>query len=274
MRIGSIFDIRASVPRTAAIVLGLIPIAIIFCFWWSMTAGDVENRRISPTILPSPVEVAKSVPELFRERPGQASLLHNAWVSLERVSLGYLLALAIVLPLGVAMGTFGFARSTFTPIVTSSGYIPISTLVPLTMLWFGTEEKQKIIFLAIAFGIYLLPAIMVAIESVPDVYLRTAYTLGAGRLTTIFRVLVPVAAPMIWNGMRIGFGVGWTYLVLAEVVVQNEGLGAMIAIAQRRGPREHVYLVIVVITIIAFLADRLWQLAGTYLFPYRRGQYA
>jgi ABC-type nitrate/sulfonate/bicarbonate transport system permease component len=145
------------------------------------------------------------------------------------------------------------------------------------MSWFGIEEKQKIIFLALAFGIYLLPAIVVAIESVPDVYLRTAYTLGAGKLAAIFRVLVPIALPSIWNGMRLAFGVGWTYLVLTVVVSidpDDPGLGALIAISQRRGPREHIYLIIIVITLIAFLADRIWQLAGSYLFPYKRGQYA
>src|SRR5688572_8995244 len=210
MRMRWLFDIRARVPRTIGIVLGLIPIAIILGIWWSMTAGPVEERAISPTILPNPLEVTKSIPELFQSR----GLLHNAWISLRRVSLGYLLALVFVLPLGVIMGTFGVARAMFTPVVTSSGYIPIATLVPLTMSWFGIDEQQKVIFLALAFGIYLLPAIVSAIESVPDVYLRTASTLGARRISTIFRVLVPIALPTIWNGMRLAFGVGWTYLVL------------------------------------------------------------
>jgi len=196
-------------------------------------------------------------------------LKHHVLVSLRRVGLSYLLALAVAAPLGIMMGSFSSARAVFSPTTTASGYIPIATLVPLTMSWFGTGEEQKVVFLAMAFAIYLLPMIIGAIERVPDVYVRTASTMGAGRWQTIWRVLVPVALPEIWNGMRLAFGVGWTYLVLAEVVVLDDGLGYLVAISQRRGPREHIYLVILTITLIAWIADLGWSRLGRLLFPYR-----
>lgn len=258
--------IRGRVPQTAGILLGLVPVLALLGLWWLATWGPVEERTVSPTILPSPVEVAERVPDLLTE----GELLYHARISLERVGLGYLLALAVVLPLGVLMGSFGSARATFSPVATASGYIPIATLVPLTMSWFGTGEKQKIVFLAMAFGIYLLPQVVAAIEKVSDVYLRTAVTLGASRLEIIFRVLVPIALPDIWQAMRLAFGVGWTYLVLTEVVVMMDGLGFLVAISQRRGPREHVYLVILAITVIAWISDLLWAWLGRLLFPYRR----
>jgi NitT/TauT family transport system permease protein len=138
------------------------------------------------------------------------------------------------------------------------------------MTWFGTGELQKVMFLALAFTVFLVPATIGAVDAVPDVYLRTASTLGASRATLIFRVLVPVAAPGIWQSMRTAFGVGWTYLVLTEVVVRDGGLGDLIEIANRRGPREHVYLIIILITLIAWIADILWVQLGNLLFPYRR----
>ncbi len=167
------------------------------------------------------------------------------------------------------MGSFACVRAAFSPVTTASGYVPIATLVPLTMSWFGTDEIQKIVFLAMAFGIYLLPAVIKAIDNVPDVYLRTASTLGATRWQIVRRVLVPVALPDIWHGMRLAFGVGWTYLVLTEVVVVAGGLGELIFISQRRGPREHIYLVILVITLIAWVSDLIWVHLGRRLFPYR-----
>jgi NitT/TauT family transport system permease protein len=262
-------SIRGIVPKKAAVPLGLVPIALLVALWFLLTSGTVEERVIGPTILPSPSEVVESVPKLFHADP---SLWIHIEVSLRRVLLGYLLALAIVLPLGITMGAFGIARSTFTPVTTASGYIPIATLLPLTMAWFGTGEQMKIVFLAMAFAIYLLPMIIQSIDAVPDVYLRTSYTLGAGRAAALLRVLIPIALPDIWHGMRLAFGVGWTYLVLAEVVVQEKGLGSLVAIAQRRGPREHVYLVILVITIIAWIADLAWVQLGHLLFPYKRSQ--
>jgi ABC-type nitrate/sulfonate/bicarbonate transport system permease component len=159
-----------------------------------------------------------------------------------------------------------------TPLVTASGYIPIATLVPLTMSWFGLDEKQKVAFLAMAFGIFLLPMIIRAIDAVPDIYLRTASTLGATRWNIIRRVLVPVALPDIWHSMRLAFGVGWSYLVLAEVVVKTGGLGDLIDTARRRAMSGRVYLVIVIITIIAWIADLIWERLGAFLFPYRRSR--
>jgi NitT/TauT family transport system permease protein len=199
-------------------------------------------------------------------------LFDHIGISLERVGLGFLLALLIVLPIGIMMGAYGSVRAMFDPIVTASGYIPIATLVPLTMSWFGLDEIQKVVFLGMAFGIYLLPLVISAIDMVPDVYLRTAYTLGASRWQVICRVLVPVALPEIWHSMRLAFGIGWTYLVLAEVVVKAGGLGDLIDTARRRAMSGRVYLVIVVITLIAWVADLLWVRAGSFLFPYRRSR--
>jgi NitT/TauT family transport system permease protein len=180
--------------------------------------------------------------------------------------------MVIALPVGILMSSFGSARATFAPMVTASGYIPIAALVPLTMSWFGLDESQKVVFLAMAFCIFLLPMVVRAIDSVPEIYLRTAYTMGATRWHIIRRVLVPVALPDIWHSMRLAFGIGWSYLVLAEVVVKTGGLGDLIDTARRRGMSGRIYLVIVIITIIAWVADLLWARIGMLLFPYRRSR--
>jgi NitT/TauT family transport system permease protein len=220
--------------------------------------------------MPSPKEVVQSLGDLLsRSDQDNRSLIDHIGLSLRRVALGFLLGLAIVLPIGILMGAYGSARATMAPVVTASGYIPIATLVPLTMSWFGLDESQKVVFLALAFGIFLLPMVIRAIDAVPDVYLRTAYTLGASRWNVIRRVLVPVALPDIWHSMRLAFGVGWSYLVLAEVVVKTGGLGDLIDTARRRAMSGRVYLVIVIITVIAWIADLIWERLGKYLFPYR-----
>ncbi|MBE7464647.1 MAG: ABC transporter permease [Planctomycetes bacterium] len=261
---GWFFTIRGKAPRATGVLLGLVPVAALLGLWFVLTHGEVEDRKISPTILPSPSEVWSQIPAL-RDR----ELLKHTLASLKRVGLGYLLALAVTFPLGVLMGSFGSARALFNPAMTASGYIPIATLVPLTMSWFGTGEQMKIIFLALAFAIYMLPLFVNAIDAVPDVYLRTAATLGASRWNQVWSVLIPVALPDIWNAMRLAFGVGWTYLVLAEVVVLDDGLGYLVEFSRRRGPREHIYLIIVVITLIAWVVDLAWANLGKFIFPYR-----
>jgi len=266
-------ELRGNVPRKWAILLGLVPLLLLFALWWSLTRGPSEERVIPVTILPSPGEVLRSSLDYLQQRDaetGSSRLVHHTWLSLRRVLLGYLCALVVVFPLGVLMGSFGSVRAAFGPLTAISGYIPIATLAPLTMSWFGTDDKQKVFFLALAFGIYLLPLIFQAINSVPDVYLRTAYTLGASRGEAIWSVLIPIAMPDIWQAMRLAFGVGWTYLVLTESIVMAGGLGEIVMIAQRRGPREHIYLTILVITLVAWCSDLLWDRLGRALFPYRR----
>ena len=261
---GWFFTIRGRVPEKSAIILGILPIIALVAIWWFGTYGPVEERAISPVILPSPAEVVRSVPDLFRR-----DLLHHLLASLERIGLGYLVALVIILPLGILMGSFGSVRATFAPVTTASAYIPIATLVPLTLSWFGTGELQKVTFLGLAFAIYLLPLVVSAIDGVDDVYIRTAYTLGTSRLQVITRVLIPIALPDIWHAMRLAFSVGWTYLVLTEVVVMESGLGYLIQVSFRRGPREHIYLVILLISLVAWGADFLWYQLGRMLFRYR-----
>jgi len=251
----------------------MLPVVALIVVWSFITMGAPEERMLGPTILPSPGEVLSSLNDLLTTSdPEGRTLFTHIWISLRRVALGFLLALGIVLPLGILMASFGSIRSLFDPVMTASGYIPIATLVPLTMSWFGLDETQKIVFLAMAFGIFLVPMVVKAVDSVPDVYLRTAYTLGATRWQVIRRVLVPVALPDIWHGMRLAFGIGWTYLVLAEVVVKTGGLGDLIDTARRRGMSGRVYLVIVVITLIAWIADVIWNQLANLLFPYRRSR--
>lgn len=264
-----------SSPGTARSVVDpwLDPARAAGTFLVDVDKRDSRAKSPGPTILPSPTEVVHSLGDLLGSSDqDNRTLFDHIGLSLRRVFLGFLLALAIVLPVGILMGSFGSARATFDPVVTASGYIPIATLVPLTMSWFGLDESQKVVFLAMAFGIFLLPMVVKAIDSVPDVYLRTAYCLGASRWHVISRVMVPVALPDIWHSMRLAFGVGWTYLVLAEVVVKTGGLGDLIDTARRRAMSGRVYLVIVIITLIAWVADLIWVRLGALLFPYRRSR--
>lgn len=269
VRPGGVLRIRESIPGWMAWALGVVPILVLLAVWFVVTAGaEAESRIISPTILPSPVEVLKSFPSLWFDR----ALVRNLAVSFGRVLLGFGLAVAIVFPLGVLMGGFTKFKAMFSPLSVFGAYIPIPTLVPLTLSLFGTAELQKVVFLALAFGIYLLPLIVQAVDAVDDTYLKTAYTLGAGRWQAVQKVLLAIAWPDIFQSLRLGFGVGWSYILLVEMVDMSKGIGGLIMISQRRGPREHIYLVLVFIVAIAFLTDRLWGWVGKRLFPYREAK--
>jgi ABC-type nitrate/sulfonate/bicarbonate transport system permease component len=257
--------IREELPAWKGWLLGLLPVLALIALWMFVTTGAAEERVISPTILPSPAEVVRSFPLLWFDR----AVTRNLAVSFTRVVEGFALGVAVSFPLGVLMGAFTKMKAAFTPLTVFGAYLPIPTLVPLTLSLFGTGELQKVMFLALAFSIYLVPMFVAAVDSVDDTYLKTAYTLGATKGQAVSRVLLPISWPDIWQAMRLGFGVGWSYILLAEMVDVGRGLGGIIITSQRRGPREHIYLVLVIIVAVAFLTDKLWAVIGRFLFPYR-----
>ena len=260
--------IREPLAAWQSWVLGILPVLALLALWTFVTTGAAEERIISPTILPSPAEVVASFPLLWFDR----ALTRNLAVSFVRVIEGFALAVAISFPLGVLMGSFTKVKAAFTPLTVFGAYLPIPTLVPLTLSLFGTGEMQKVMFLALAFAIYLVPLFVAAVDAVDDTYLKTAYTLGATKGQAVSRVLLPISWPEIYQAMRLGFGVGWSYILLAEMVDVGRGLGGIIITSQRRGPREHIYLVLVIIVVVAFLTDKLWAAVGRWLFPYREAK--
>jgi NitT/TauT family transport system permease protein len=257
--------IREPLAAWKSWLLGMLPVLALLAIWVFVTTGAAEERVISPTILPSPAEVIASFPLLWFDR----ALTRNLAVSFKRVVEGFALAVAVSFPLGVLMGSFTKVKAAFTPLTVFGAYLPIPTLVPLTLSLFGTGELQKVVFLALAFSIYLVPLFVAAVDAVDDTYLKTAYTLGASQSEAVSRVLLPIAWPEIWQAMRLGFGVGWSYILLAEMVDIGSGIGGIIITSQRRGPREHIYLVLAMIVVVAFFTDRLWAGVGRFLFPYR-----
>lgn len=262
--INQFLDIREPVSKIQRIVLGSIPVLCILLVWYFLTLGEAEERILSPLILPSPGEVLFSFHSLWFE----AGLSRSIVASALRVLGGFAAALIVAFPIGVLMGSFSKFKALFDPIAILGGYLPIPALVPLTMSLFGIGELQKVMFLALAFFVYLLPLFVKAVEQVDTVYLQTAYTLGATKWQTVRHVLFGIAFPGIIRAMRLGFGIGWSYIILVEMVAANRGLGQIIIVAQRRGPREHIYLVLAVIVIIAYLTDKLWAKLENRLFPY------
>jgi ABC-type nitrate/sulfonate/bicarbonate transport system permease component len=262
------FGIREEVSRRWKIILGIIPVITLLLVWYFLTHGAPEARVLSPLILPSPFEVVGSFHSLWFE----SELSRSVAASFLRVLCGFAIGCAVAFPLSIAMGSFSKLKATFEPSTIFLAYLPIPALVPLTMSLFGIGETQKVMFLALAFFIYLTPLFSKAVDEVDNVFLQTAYTLGAKRWEIMSKVLFPISFPQIIHAMRIGFGVGWTYIILAEMVAADRGLGQIIIIAQRRGPREHIYLVLLAIVLIAYITDKAWEQLYKYLFPYKKAR--
>lgn len=250
-------------------VMALLCIGVVLGLWFLVTRGAPEARLVPPTVLETPRTTLASLPSLWQDADGNLTLLRHLMASLSRVLEGFALAMLVGIPLGILCGTFRRIDAFLSPISLFGRNVPIAALLPLTLIWFGIDEAQKVGFIFIACVAFVVFDTTCGIASVGDEYLDTAATLGASRWQKISKVLIPLAAPTIFNSMRLLFGLAFGYIILAEAVNAESGVGKLIMNAQRRGPREHVYLILVMITMVAFLLDRTLFAIQNRLFPYR-----
>ena len=163
----------------------------------------------------------------------------------------------IALPLGVLMGAFEPINRIFEPIMAPLRYMPISAFIPLLILWFGIYESQKIAFLFLGVFVYLLPVVVTAIRAVPEELVQTALTLGASRWQVVRTVLLPAALPEIFDSFRVMNAISWTYVILAEAVNPEHGLGYMVELARTHQKASWSFAGLLVIGGIGLLTDAL-----------------
>ena len=264
-RLGLAGGLRESPPPWARRVLGLVGVAVIVLAWGLATRGATpEARLISPVLLPSPGEVVRSFPTLL-----ERDLLASVAATLQRVFMGFGLALLVGVPLGLLAGSWRVMDAAAAPLAIFGRNIPIAALIPMTILWFGIDEAQKVMFIFIACIPFVYSDAVLAVLGVHDRYVETARTLGASNAQVVRKVLVPLAMPAIFNSLRNLFGLAFGYIMLAELINARHGLGYLLSTSQRRGLVDHIILILLLIGALAYGIDRLLHWFQRGLFPYR-----
>lgn len=257
--------LRQEPPPLVGKLLGALCLALILFVWFLLTRGEAEQRMISPTTLPSPGEVFGSVGALV-----QRGLFQSIAASMRRVLLGFGLAILVGVPAGIVAASWRGIQSALAPVVLFGRNIPIAALIPLTILSFGIGELQKVMFIFIATVPFIFADAASAVLEIPDRYVETAQTLGASNLQIVTKVLLPLSLPSIYISLRHLFGLAFGYIMLAELINAEHGLGYLISNSQRRGLLEHIFLILLVIGLLAYGIDRLLAFFQRGLFPYRK----
>ncbi|MDI9632774.1 MAG: ABC transporter permease [Methanolinea sp.] len=244
----------------------LLPLFLVAA--WEAAAFLINN----PFILPSLATVVPILANPFSASYtlGTGSLAENAAVSIQRVSLGFTIAMLVAIPLGVMMGRSQVLNELFDSLIEILRPIPPLAWVPLALAWFkiGLTSIVFIIFIGAFFPILLNT--IDGVKSVKKTWLEVATTLGANERQILLKVVFPGAAPIIWTGLRVGFGIAWMCVVAAEWLPGiTRGLGYLILYAYNFGQTNLIIAGMVVIGFIGLSIDIIFKKAEKRWFSWR-----
>ena len=258
--IGRLLTPRRPISTGLSITISLTVAAGLLAAWSVATYGGFTDT----TFFPPPDEVLTS----FWRTLTDGTLAKHTWASLVVINIGFIISSLLAIPLGVLMGSFRVVKAAIEPLVNFIRYLPVTSMIPLLILWVGIGINEKIAVIII--GTFFQQIVMVADTAarVPDELLNAAYTLGATRRQVVTRVLLPATLPGIMDTLRVTMGWAWTYLVVAELVGSSSGLGYMSMQAMRGLHADLIFVAILVIGILGMIMDLMFRGLKRFLMPW------
>jgi NitT/TauT family transport system permease protein len=244
----AVFKLRAPISRRATIVLYGLSIVVPLAIWWGLSLSGLVRPA---SYLPSPPAVLSAMWEMARS--GQ--LFEDALATLRRVFVGFGLAVLISVPLGIVMGSFRSGWALFEPIIGLLRYLPAAAFIPLLIIWMGLGEEPKaaLIFLGTFFFNTLMTADVV--RNVPVALIDVSYTLGARTGDILRKVIIPHSLPGMIDAVRVNAAAAWSFVVVAELIAPESGLGYRINRLTRLTQVDKTFAVLAVIGLIGLAID-------------------
>jgi NitT/TauT family transport system permease protein len=223
-------DSREGSLGSRRIARRLLPVSGVFVL---LLAWDLGIRWGDAALLPSPARVLAGLAELA----ASGFLLKHVVASLARVTWGWILAISLALPLGVAIGMSRRLGWALAPLLELLRPISPLAFIPIAILWFGVGDLSAVFIIFLASMLPLVAAVSAAVGNVPDVHLRAARNFGLGPYEVARRVVLPSILPQLVTGLRLSLGVAWLVVVAAEMIAVDSGLGFLIVDARNAGNR-------------------------------------
>ena len=229
------------------IFLGVVSFISLCLLWW----GLVEFFNINEKVFPGPLIVFQAFWVLLLD----GSLLKHTVASLYRVTVGFYLAAALGIPLGIFIGRVMLARNLLNPII--QFLKPISPLawIPLAMLWFGIGDKPAIFLIFLACFFPLIVSTTIAVVSINKVYFQVASNFNFNHIENLSKVIVPAIIPDLVTALRLTVSIAWLVVVAAEMIAVQSGLGFLILDSRNALRMDYVMVGMIVIGMIGLLLD-------------------
>ena len=258
-----LLEIRRDVSRRTRLILAFASWALVVTVWYLLTHWDI----LPPFSLPRPSGVVQAFYRLWTEYDLPGNVFRSWW----RIAQAFLWSAVVAIPLGLLMGSFRWLHDLVNPVAAPMRSMPITAFLPAFIGLFGMDETMKVAFLWFGMFFYLLAVVVEEANKVDQALIETALTLGAKRRDILW-MMFRASFPAVFGSFRILYDLGWTYVILAEVVNSRKGVGYMVEAARKVLDFDRVYAGIIAIGIAAFLFRWLLTLAERWLFPWRRAQ--
>lgn len=253
--------------RAKATAYGALTLLVLLLVWIVSTS---MFQLIEPRVLPSPSSVVSKYIQIITEPFSGLTLDGHILESVRRWGWGVFFAMIIGIPVGVMFAWVPWFRTLTYPIFELLHFIPPFAYIPLAVLWFGasTATQAMVVFVA-AFPAFVINSEL-GVSQVGKIYIDAARVYGANRFAILRRVVMPAAAPSIFQGLRIAISNGWMALVGAELVVGKVGLGFMISQGQENASVSTIFVGLITIGILGALIDNIVQRSERWVLPWRR----
>lgn len=235
-------------------------VIIMLLILWFIFSG-----KINPLFLPNIESVINNFQELF----SNGMLIKSIASSFTRITIATSISCFISIPLSLLIYSNKFIDDLITPIANIIRYIPVTAFGPLLILWVGIGEEMKITFLFCATFFYFLPSMVLCVKEVDHRLIETARTMGMNKFQVITKVVIPYTLPNMCESILMMYGIGWSYIVVAEATNTTKGLGYMINIGSARGRTDMVFMSMITIMIISCIIDTLGKKAIKNIFKWK-----
>ncbi|MDZ4735182.1 MAG: ABC transporter permease [Rhodospirillaceae bacterium] len=255
-----LFVLRGRLSRSTTLALGALAFTLLLGAWSLAAALQI----LPPQYLPSPRAIVEALVRLFVD----FDFANDIYISVVRVAIAFALAAFMAIPIGILMSSYNVIGAMSEPVVDLIRYLPVPALVPLTVIWLGVGEESKIALLWMGTFFQLVLLVADDTKRVPQEYVETAYTVGAKQRHVLSHIIFPGILPSLVDNLRITLGWCWSYVILAEIVAANEGIGHIIWASRRFGKTPEVMAGVLTIGLIGLLSDQLIRLLHRRAFRY------
>ena len=233
-------------------------LACMLTFWGIFTFSGA----IAPQFFASPWDTVSELAALLL----QGNVLSDAATSIARLFAGFILAMAVAIPVGILSGSSRKLSNFFEPLLSLFRYIPSAAIVPISILWLGLGEEQK--YFIVFFGTLPFATLYIsnAAASIEKEYLYVAYSLGASWHDALIKVVFPKILPDLVEIIRIELGAAWAIVIMAEVVSATSGLGHRLILAQRFLHTGELFGLLLLTLLIGLVMDKSLRFANASLF--------